>query len=41
MFITQHYTLYHAILYLWEFIGHIFSEKGGNQSKRQLFKGKS
>ena len=28
MFITQLYTLYHAILYLCEFIGHIFDNSG-------------
>ena len=37
MFITQHYTLHRAILYLGEFAGHEnFLEKWGNHSKRQL-----
>ena len=28
MFITQRYALYHSILYLCEFIGHMFEKSG-------------
>ena len=43
MFITQRYTLHHAILYLGEFMhwARELLEKWGNQSKRQLCREKS
>ena len=36
MFITQRYTLYHAILYLCECIEHIIFEKSGKIRVRDL-----
>ena len=38
MFITQRYTLSHAILYLFEFIGGLFLEKWENQHRSTVIR---